>query len=54
MSDIKSLPSHPKHPALRLSGRHAAARGLTRRPVWRCATRYHLTAAQSQYEALGV
>ena len=54
MSEIKSLPSHPKHSALRLSGRHAAARGLTRRPVWRCAARYHLAAAQAQYEALGV
>lgn len=53
MSESKTLSSIPKHPALRLSGRHAAAHDLSGRPVRRCATRYHLTAVQAQCEAFG-
>jgi hypothetical protein len=54
MSEIKSLPSHLGQSTLRLSDRHAAVCGLTRRPVWGCAMRYHLIAAQMQYEGPGV
>ena len=53
MSDSKSLPSHAKYAALRLSGRHAAVRGTSGRPAWRCAARYQLTAAQALREAFG-
>ena len=48
------LPSHLKPVTWRLRGCHAAMCGLSRRTVWRCATGYHLTAAQAPYEALGV
>jgi len=43
---LKSLFKISSQPAKPLRDRDAAARGLTRRPVWRCAAHDHLAITQ--------